>query len=526
MKKVHIVFAVVLMIVASSCGDQFLVKRPTQQLSYDQIKSASAHDPSLLTAGVAGLYAAMYADGTSGNHDDFGQKGFDIYSDMLSSDMLLGATHYGWYANVARYQSTKDFTTREAYQPWAYYYRIILGANFVIDGLGGTDAQIPNVTEQDKSNRASMGQAKAMRAYAYFYLAHLYSPEYGDGTQKILPIYTNSTQPNQPMSTAADVYNLMISDLTQAVNYLNGFQRTGREQIDKYVAEGLLAYVYAARAGVSDLQQVVTLTDDVINNGGFPLATADALVAKFAPPTGDPDLDDARPLLNRSQAGFNNVNSSPNWMWGIDLTLSSNLDLVSWWGQVDLFTYSYAWAGDSKVMDDGLYAQIDDNDIRKQQFVVPTWDNKLWPINKFFSSVRTVYDNPNEEGGQRYIVDDYVYMRVEEMYLLNAEANAKLGQAAPARTKLKALLDIRLPGNDSYVDALSGTALQNEIYLQTRIELWGEGKSYLALKRNKATCTRGSTDLFLPGQSFAYNSDELTFPIPQQEVLNNPVLNK
>jgi hypothetical protein len=43
----------------------------------------------------------------------------------------------------------------------------------------------------------------------------------------------------------------------------------------------------------------------------------------------------------------------------------------------------------------------------------------------------------------------------------------------------------------------NGNYIAKEIYLQTRIEFWGEGKSYLAMKRNKATTTRGSNHLFL-----------------------------
>jgi hypothetical protein len=52
----------------------------------------------------------------------------------------------------------------------------------------------------------------------------------------------------------------------------------------------------------------------------------------------------------------------------------------------------------------------------------------------------------------------------------------------------------------------------------------GEGKSYLAMKRNKATTTRGSNHLFA-GDSFQYNDAKLTFEIPQNEVLNNPFIN-
>jgi hypothetical protein len=140
------------------------------------------------------------------------------------------------------------------------------------------------------------------------------------------------------------------------------------------------------------------------------------------------------------------------------------------------------------------------------------------PVNKFFDPARVI-------GGQRNIVTDYVYMRLEEMYLLNAEANARLGQDALAKDMLKQLLAKRIT-DISYVDALSGQALLNEIYLQTRIELWGEGKSYLAMKRNKMAVTRGSNHLFEAGRTFAFDADELTFPIPQAEELNNPVLNQ
>ncbi len=497
--KFFIIFSASLALMVMGCGKDFLDEKPSQFLSAEQIKIAAEKDPGLLNGNISGLYSTMYNTGTGGTtrDDDFGQKGIDIYSDMISSDMVLGAVIYGWYSPIARLQATEDFTRNEDYIPWRYYYRIIFGANTLIDALGGTEA-VPTETEQ----KYVMGQAKAMRAYAYFYLAQLYAKGYGTGGEKILPIYTDTKVPNQPLSTSKEVYDLIIDDLTKAIDYLQGFNRTSKNQINKSVAQGLLAYAYAARGTNEDLQQVITITDGIISSGAYRLENQDEVVAKFDPTTGA--------LLN-PQSGFNDV-SNPSWMWGVDLTLANNLDLVSWWGQVDLFTYSYAWAGDPKILDDGLYGKIRTDDVRKNQF-----DSDLWPTNKFFAPARI-------EGGQRQITTDYVYMRSEEMYLLNAEAKAKLGQDGPARDELKLLLQKRIT-DYSYVDALSGQALQNEIYLQTRIELWGEGKSYLAMKRNKATVTRGSNHLFFAGQSFLYSDDKLTFPIPQAEVLNNPNIN-
>jgi len=518
-KSLYIIAATVLSVFVSSCQDDFLDEEPNQRLSPEQIAAAAETDPSLLNSFVSGLYSTMYNTGTGGttNHDDFGQKGYDIYSDMLVSDMALIGTNYGWYTGVVRYQATQDFTQNPAYQPWRYYYRIIFSANTLIDILGGNDAP-----QTEPERRYIMGQAKAMRAYAYFYLAQFYATGYGTGTEKILPIYTNSNDPSQPLSTSADVYNLIVDDLTQAIELLEGFNRTAKNQINPAVAKGLLAYALAARGTTEDLNQVVTLTDDVIANYGFSLMTENEVVAQLDPATGA--------LLN-PQSGFNSVTNN-SWIWGVDLTLANGLDLISYWGQVDVFTYSYAWAGDPKAIDEGLYNAIHPDDIRKGQFDAPSGgveqfyaedgyadgDFDYMPVNKFFDPAREI-------GGQRNVVTDYVYMRLEEMYLLNAEAKAKLGQDGPAKDMLKQLLQKRMT-DYSYVDALSGQALQDEIYLQTRIELWGEGKAYLAMKRNQATVTRGENHLLLPGESFAWDADELTFPIPQAEVLNNAVLNQ
>ncbi|NTS39666.1 RagB/SusD family nutrient uptake outer membrane protein [Flavisolibacter sp. BT320] len=492
----------------AGCKKDFLDAEPNQYTTPEQLGGAANQDPKLLLGSVAGLYTTMFTTGVGGtdlNHDDFGQKGVDIYLDMLQSDMVLGALNYGWYSGVARYQASVDFTQIENYIPWRYYYRQVFGANTIIDVLGGND-----VVPTDPTDKATMGQSKAMRAYAYFYLSQLYAKEYGTGTEKILPLYTQPSpkQLNLPKSTAAEVWNLMVKDLTEAISLLDGFQRTSKDQVDQNVAKGLLSYVLAARGTQQDWQQVETLTADIM--AAYPKTTA-----------------------TQALGGFNNV-ATPSWMWGVDITLAQGLDLVSWWGQVDLFTYSYAWAGDPKTMDQKLYEAIRADDVRKGQFDPPNGgfestqqaiDNQYadgdldyMPINKFYSPERII-------GGQRQLTTDLLYMRADEFYLMNAEAKARLGKDAEAKGVLTTYLADRIT-NAAYINALSGQALLSEIYLQTRIELWGEGKAYMALKRNKATVNRGDNHLSEVGVSIPYNSEKLTFVIPQAEILNNPNLNK
>src|SRR5690606_20985909 len=154
---------------------------------------------------------------------------------------------------------------------------------------------------------------------------------------------------------------------------------------------------------------------------------------------------------------------------------------------------------------------------RKQQFEEPSGVYEdLMPLYKFYDPARVI-------GGQATITTDYVFMRISEMYFLNAEAAAHLGNDAAAVTSLKAVLDERLD-DTAYLDNLSGQQLLNEIYLQTRIEFWGEGKSYLAMKRNKATIVRGANHLSYIGVPIPYDDERLTFEIPEAELQANPLI--
>jgi hypothetical protein len=498
MKRYITFFITLLIIVITGCEKKFLEVEPTEYISEKRLAEAAKNNPDVVAGSIAGIYTLMFETGTGGtdlDHDDFGQKGYDIYTDFLSGDLALSINTYNWYAGLTELTSTVDYTSNRNYKPWRYYYRIIRSANSVIAALGGNEI-VPELDE----NKHLMGQAKAMRGYAYFYLSQLYATSYNP-SEEILPIYIDPAQQNQPKSTTEDVFKLITSDLESAVALLETYERTAKTEVNKYVAKGLLAYTYAIMGGNANYEKAAALTGDIIENGGFSLMSESEVVY-----TGDASI-----------GGFNDVNT-PGWMWGVDLTSDNGLDLVSWWGQMDAYTYSYQWAGDRKVIDQGLFDAIPANDVRKGQFLNnPASSYHMAPVNKF-------YDPGRKIGGQRTITTDYVYMRVAEMYLLNAETAAKSGDEGTARTSLKDLVSLRVP-DASYIDGLSGKALLDEIYLQTRIELFAEGKSYLAMKRNKATIVRGSNHLSFVGEPIAHDDERLTFEIPQSEIQNNPFIN-
>jgi hypothetical protein len=497
MKKSLIYLLVASSFISVGCSEDFLDPvRNTSVVTSEDIAANANLNPALLEGGLNGIGSLLIepAGITGTRHYDFGQKGIDIWLDMLSGDMALSANTYGWYRDTANLVSTVDFSREENSIIWRYYYKIIALSNNVINGFGGNDA-VPSTAEA----RHIYGQAKAYRAYAYFYLAQIFQRAY-DPSQPILP-YNDGNDANISYAKvpASQIYDLIESDLTQAIQFLDDFTPSSKQQINKHVARGLLAYTYAAMGNYSDVK---ILADEIIDSGAYPLTTRGQLAYSAATPN--------------SGAGFNDV-STPSWMWGYDVTIDMGHGLISWWGQMDLFTYSYQAAGDRKTIDAGLFASIPSNDIRRSQFAASGAAIRM-PINKFFAPARTVE-------GQRNVITDLVFMRIDEFYLLSAEAEAKLGNEVAARNRLKELLSIRLSGGaadaDSYVNPLSGNNLKDAIYAQTKIEMWGEGKSYLAMKRNQARITRGSNHVFRAGQFFDYNSDELSYQIPQLEMDNN-----
>lgn len=546
MKKILIASSLFgLLLTTTSCRDEFLQSAPTETLA----------DPPA-QAKLNGLYLMMVNTATGGTtgHDDYGQKGYDLVSDLLSADMVLNGVTYGWYSNIANLSAPTDFTNNANYAPWRYYYRIAYAANDVIAGLGGNEA-VP--TGDDKF---SMGQAKAMRAYAYFYLMQYFTTGY-DPEALSIPLYTDAGVNGKPKAKQSEVYGQIVKDLTESVDLLTGFSRANKGMINREVAQGLLAYTYAA---MGENAKAADLSLQIISK--FPKTSKEETVFNETTSSG---------------GGFNDLKTN-SWMWGFDLTEANDLDLISWWGQQDVFTYSYSWVGDSKGIDYDLYDAISDNDARKGQFAtVVEFDTTVDPENpnaasyllnpdgsfmldsdgkkilsvtkypKGYVLERVHFDpstNPGDYmkvsggsisyeavaankfyaperklGGQRIVTSDYVFMRADEFHLLAAETLAKSGNEGQAKTVLASFLADRI-ADTSYLSALSGNALLKEIYLQTRIEFWGEGKSYLAMKRNKATIKRGPNHLFFAGQSFLYNDDRLTLEIPQQEVNNNPNL--
>ena len=340
-------------------------------------------------------------------------------------------------------------------------------------------------------------QAKALRAHSYFNLVNLYARPYlEDKTALAIPIYrTQLTSEAAVKSSVEDVYSLIVKDLTDAIPMLEGYERPSgqKDQINQAVAKGMLAYVYLM---MGKNEEAAQLTQDVIDSHEYTLMSRTEVI----------------------NSGFNSV-SIPGWMWVIDLTTSNSPALPTFWGHMDLFTYSYAYAGGEKLVDTNLYNSIPDTDVRKKWFTETDENGEQYELTNWWK----FYDSKRIRGNREWY-DDEVYMRVAEMYLINAEANARNNNLPAARTTLKALLAERDTETAAKVDQMSQEELMNEIYFNWRLELWAEGRGLLTMKRFQKSITRCQEDAMLPGQTYDYKDERLTFKIPENEIINNPNL--
>jgi hypothetical protein len=167
-----------------------------------------------------------------------------------------------------------------------------------------------------------------------------------------------------------------------------------------------------------------------------------------------------------------------------------------------------------KKITKALYDQIPAGDVRKNVFTAPGSGTTVSPE---YNTIKFRVSNPTSWAG------DYLFMRAGEMYLIEAEALARQTQETQARTVLEALVKVRYPAYSAAT--FTGTALINQILLQRRIELWGEGVSLLDIKRLKTGLNRptgagnhGSPNLN-PGVTTMPDQDpRFLFRIPQREL--------
>jgi hypothetical protein len=105
--------------------------------------------------------------------------------------------------------------------------------------------------------------------------------------------------------------------------------------------------------------------------------------------------------------------------------------------------------------------------------------------------------------GSENNINDFPLMRVEEMILIKAECQARLGQESNARQTLEEF--VKTYRDPEYSSTAGGRALTDEIWYQRRVELWGEGFAMSDIMRLQKPLVRFHDDNCNQPAAFRFN---------------------
>ncbi|MDR2148437.1 MAG: RagB/SusD family nutrient uptake outer membrane protein [Tannerella sp.] len=438
-------------------------------------------------------------------------------TEMLGDMYPLGANSgYDWYRNYNTFATTVGDDSYFAYLPWFTLYMFIKSANDIIGSVDITDESLTPAI------RGSAGVAYACRAFDYYMLTILFEPvenRYTDVSKVLgltVPLVTEETTAdmakNNPRISHDEMIAFILSDLDKAEELLADYTPESRLFPGLAVVYGIKAKVYLWDEQYDKAAEYARKAIDTY--GSTPVTQA-----QWEDPT----------------TGFAVANQA--WMWYVNYAPENmgNLCNFTGWmsGEADWGYSSLTFPS----IDKSLYDKIADTDFRKHSFLDP---------EKFdyydYQTVRDeayINDAPAHlalkfrcRGGdwETYTVGgaiDVPVMRVEEMYLIEAEAVGVSQGVAAGVTKLNDFMKAYRQPDYNYTGS-DLRAFQLEVLTQMRIEFWGEGNAFPSAKRLKPGTIQNYEGTNAPADIFKINCEGIkpnwNLVIPISEVQANQAL--
>ena len=465
----------------TSCIDETF---PTSVATDEQLTSSSKATEALLWAMPAFLnkYDVLGQGGSAGY--DWGYGSIMHIRDIMTEDMPVVSSNYdhysAWEGNYyigPRYMSTQYI--------WNYFWKYVQTSNNIIMAL--------NPETADATQLGYLGVGYAFRAHSYLDMAQMFEFLENDGTDAVnasrnnvlnltVPIVkedvTEESARNNPRATRQEMFDFILSDLDNAEQYIVNLDRTVKTLPDLSVVYGLKARLYMWVADYPKAQEYARKAIDV--SGATPM-TRDQWLS--------------------TTNGFNDISVS-SWLWGSqmqsedDVVKSGILNWTSWSSNEAVF--GYAAAGPVNMINVALYNKIADTDFRKLAWKAPagsalegqnTYCGSMGASLPDYASLKFRPAQGNGDVSTTGAASAYPLMRVEEMYLIEAEAVAHQN-ATQGRDLLNSFMQTYRDAKYNCT-ASSTDAVVNEVVLQKRIELWGEGLTFFDVKRLNMSVTRG-----------------------------------
>ncbi|MBU2995333.1 RagB/SusD family nutrient uptake outer membrane protein [Cellulophaga baltica] len=526
--KTHIILLTILTVVLVSCEKEFLETQPTDAIAATDALSSAENMDLLLN----GLHRQMYAQnplpGTTSSRS--GQSYYMPSFDVIAGNLIHSSPGNGWMTADLQWLAHTNANTTTVDNLWYERYHFVFTANSIIntvaEGNLTIDADLNNI----------LGQSYAYRAWAYHQLVTTFAKGYLIGSPSTdlgVPLVLDAGVPytSEARSVVEDVYTQIEEDIDLAIGYFedaSGPDNKSNISIDA-------AYGIKARIALS--------------KGDWQTAADAAVLAR-----------ENYPLLDEVDwlSGFNSVDLSEVIWGGTVIDTETNFFQSYFYFIGSTFNGSQTRTN-PKIIRSDIYDQIPDTDYRAKAWLPlapntnssasngqggsyltdPNYDNEddFWDA---WEAIITEYGMTTAHNTHPYISmkflqenpgsidpDDVIYMRSSEMYLIEAEAKAMLSDISGAQTALSILGEAR---DSAYDVTLFNTqeALLDEIKFQRRVELWGEGFSYLDQIRwdeGIDQSNSGASEV-LYGDGFFQErpsvNDEWIWKIPQAEINANP----
>ena len=487
MKKRYLTLVMALGLLTMACEKEYLETSPTNNIDAAAAFSTTKN----AAAAINGIYRAMVVRYLS-SQGHFGHPAMMIILDVLGEDVQINNTSNTWHLPEIRWQAHRSETAVGNQLPYELYYRLIGNANIAIaniDAAAGTQAERNQVK----------GEALGIRAFSYFNLVQLFGKRYDaaakPNSQLGVPLVLTPTTEGLPRATVEEIYTQINKDLVDAAALLTS-TRSYKSHINLDVIKGFQARVALTQQNWAD-------------------------AAKLAA-----DARKAYTLMSvaQYQEGFADI-SNPEWMWGFDHVEDQSEFFGAFHSYMSSNYNSTNIRVDPKQINSALYEQIPATDVRSKMWVkTPTTTNSVVPTG----GIRVPYLNQKFRlpgTPSTSAMGDIPYMRAAEMYLIEAEAQARSGNATAAATVLFDLVSKRDP---SYkLSTKTGTALIDEIMFNRRVELWGEGVRFTDLKRLNLPLNRnntGANSAVVVLFDVAAGDKQWEFLIPRREINANKAI--
>lgn len=467
MKKIYIqIFMLASSLLLNvGCSDFLDVKSQEKVEAQD---SPEVYTPEMFVNGVYGMftdwdYAFSYLSLTEiiSDNADKGSSPGDPGGDKLFFDELTFTSTAGslqdmwkrWYKSIGRATQAIEYTQQYQMTDERYRQRLI-------------------------------GEAKFLRALNYFYLVR----GWGD-----IPIQEKDLTVREPKE---DVYAYIEKDLLDAIEKLplkSNYEPKDLGRATKGAAQGLLSKVYLYEKKWKEAYDYATT---VITSGQYGLEPDYATVWRASTENGRESLFEFQARGESLAHGIHQYSQTQGargttgWGWGFNVPSQDLLD-------------DFNQSKDTIRRDATIIFR---NSVLWDGRIVGATENPMYNL-KAYSSANTEADDTDK---------NIRYLRLGEIYLIQAEAANELGKSSEALT---ALNTIRNRVKLSKLTTTNQNELRQAIWHERRLELAFEHDRWFDLIRT------GQAEAVMKklGKPFVHGKHEL-FPIPNEQLIETPQL--